>query len=69
MKGEEFAFEKSKIFVYKEDLEKVLEALQDTIHHIKTVLLPDVDFTEFGKNENSNEKTDDNFSDFSLKWE
>ena len=39
-------YEKSKIFIYKEDFEKVLEALQESIHHIKTELMPEVDFSK-----------------------
>jgi lipopolysaccharide export LptBFGC system permease protein LptF len=68
-KGEDFVFEKSKIFVYKEDLDKILEALQETIHHIKTELMPEVNFSEFNKQLPPLDKSDDSFSDFSLKWE
>ncbi len=42
----DFVYEKSKIFIYKEDFEKVLEALQESIHHIKTELMPEVDFSK-----------------------
>jgi hypothetical protein len=37
-------YEKHKIFLYKEDLNKFLEALNDTAEHIKTELIPDYDF-------------------------
>ena len=37
-------YEKHKIFLYKEDLNKFLEALNDTADHIKTELIPDYDF-------------------------
>lgn len=42
--GDEDEYERHKIFLYKEDMLKFLEALQDTIDHIRTELLPDYDF-------------------------
>ena len=46
-KDGEFVYEKSKLFLYKEDFDKVLEALQATVDHIKTELMPQVDFEQF----------------------
>lgn len=40
-------YEKHKIFLYKEDLNKFAEALQETVTHIKKELLPDYDFEQF----------------------
>jgi len=40
-------YEKHKIFLYKEDLNKFLEALNSTAEHIKTELLPHYDFDKF----------------------
>ncbi len=40
-------YQKHKIFLYKEDLNKFLEALQSTADHIKKELLPDYDFDKF----------------------
>ena len=48
-KDEGFVFEKSKMFVYKEDFDKFLEALQETFDHIKTELMPEYDFTQFNR--------------------
>ncbi|MFK7900154.1 MAG: DUF3276 family protein [Cyclobacteriaceae bacterium] len=48
-----FFFEKHKIFLYKEDFHKFAAAIQETIEHVKEELLPEVDFTEFER-ENSN---------------
>ena len=42
--GDGHSYEKSKIFLYKEDLNKFMEALQDTTEHIKKELMPDYDF-------------------------
>ena len=43
-KEDGFFFEKHKIFLYKEDFAKFVNALQETVDHIKTDLLPDLDF-------------------------
>lgn len=40
---------KHKIFVYKEDFNRFLEALQETINYVKENLLQDYDFDEFAK--------------------
>lgn len=42
-------YERHKIFLYKEDFNRFVESLQDTINHVKTELLPDYDFDEFTK--------------------
>lgn len=40
-------YKKNKIFLYKEDLNKFIEALQGTAEHIKKELLPQYDFDKF----------------------
>jgi Protein of unknown function (DUF3276) len=74
-KDGEFVFEKSKLFIYKEDFDKVLEALQETVNHIKSELMPYVDFEQF-KNADENyaekqisKKTDDDLLNSSYKWD
>jgi len=47
--GEDFVFEKSKIFLYKEDFNKFQDAVNGTLNHVKEELLPDVDFSEFDR--------------------
>ena len=42
-------YERHKIFLYKEDFNRFLEALQETINHVKTNLMPDYDYDEFTK--------------------
>jgi hypothetical protein len=64
-KDEGFYYEKHKIFLYKEDFEKFLEALQQTIEHVKTELLPGVDFSKF----DSREEEDESLGDTELKWD
>lgn len=44
---EDGAFVKHKIFLYKEDFNKFQEALNETISHIKTDLMPEYNFDEF----------------------
>jgi hypothetical protein len=46
-KEDGFTYEKHKIFLYKEDFNKFLEALSGTINHVKTELMPNIDFTQF----------------------
>lgn len=40
-------YDRHKIFLYKEDFNKFLKALQETIDHVKTDLMPDFDFDAF----------------------
>jgi hypothetical protein len=46
-KDDGFTYEKHKIFLYKEDFNKFLDALTNTINHVKHELMPNVDFTQF----------------------
>lgn len=65
-----FVFEKSKMFVYKEDFDKFLEALQETVDHIKSELMPNFDFSQF-KREGSEQEEEYSSGGGSsdLKWE
>ncbi len=68
----DFVYEKSKMFIYKEDFNKFVEALQDTVDHIKTELLPDYDFNQHDHEESEEEFKSGNESEFDnteLKWE
>jgi len=67
-KDDGFVYEKHKIFLYKEDFDKFVEALNQTINHVKTELMPEVDFTQF---ENQNEEVNATASDddSELKWD
>lgn len=40
-------YERHKIFIYKEDFNKFLSDLQETINHVKTVLMPDYDYDQY----------------------
>lgn len=63
-KEDGFSYEKHKIFLYKEDFNKFLAALTESVDHIKTELMPEFDFTEFDRefSENDNENEGDNLS-------
>lgn len=43
----EDGYDRHKIFLYKEDFNKFLEAMNEVIGHVKTDLLPEYDFDEF----------------------
>jgi len=47
--NEGFSYEKHKIFLYKEDFNKFIEALNNTLNHVKTELMPGVDFSQFDR--------------------
>lgn len=61
--GDNFTYEKHKIFLYKEDFFKFVEALNETVDHVKTELMPDFDFEQFENEDSENEYRDE------LKWE
>ena len=68
-KDDGYYYEKHKIFLYKEDFNKFIEALNGTIEHVKTELLPDVDFAQFDKEEEIKDTTEDTGLDTNLKWD
>jgi hypothetical protein len=45
--NEGFTYEKHKIFLYKEDFNRFMEALNNTVNHVKNELMPGVDFSSF----------------------
>lgn len=48
-KDDGFTYEKHKIFLYKEDFNKFMDALTSTVNHVKQELMPNVDFTQFDR--------------------
>ena len=65
-KDDGFVYEKHKIFLYKEDFHKFMEALNETVNHVKTERLPEVDFDQFDGEE---EVGADVMDDTELKWD
>lgn len=62
-----FFYEKHKIFLYKEDFHKFIDALNDSINHVKTELMPGVDFSQFDNRVEA--EVDDDHEGSELKWE
>ena len=44
---EDDGYDRHKMFIYKEDFNKFVEALSETVNYIKTDLMPEYDFDEF----------------------
>lgn len=65
---EGFTYEKHKIFLYKEDFNKFMEALNNTVNHVKNELMPDVDFNAF-ENNHDREEAKSSEVDSELKWD
>ena len=65
-KEDGFVYEKHKIFLYKEDFNKFIEALKETVNHVKTELMPEVDFDQF---ERVYQGDAVDSSDTELKWD
>lgn len=54
-------YERHKIFIYKEDLNKFIAVLNNTVDHIKTELMPDYDFDSFHKEDDIINITNSNY--------
>ena len=65
-KDDGFFYEKHKIFLYKEDFDKFITALQETVGHVKNELMPEVDFSQF---EQTAEERESSEIDDELKWD
>jgi hypothetical protein len=81
-KDDGYTYEKHKIFLYKEDFNKFVAALNSTVGHVKDELLPEVDFDQFDREHHTQENhvanTEDNpetdsednqKADTELKWD
>ena len=68
-KDDGYYYEKHKIFLYKEDFNKFVEALNETVEHVKTELLPDVDFTQFDNKDEENVAKENSDLGSDLKWD
>ena len=60
--NDSYTYEKHKIFLYKEDFNKFLKALNSTVNHVKEELLPEVDFDKFDRDREENFKARENGS-------
>lgn len=67
-----FTYEKHKIFLYKEDFNKFVDALNNTVNHVKNELMPGVDFSQFDQAREEREEIAEAKSagvDSELKWD
>ena len=46
-KDDGYFYEKHKIFLYKEDFNKFMSGLEETVDHVKEELMPEYDFDQF----------------------
>ena len=70
-KDDGFYYEKHKIFLYKEDFNKFVNALNTTVNHVKEELMPEVDFEQFDRHNEEQEvaSAEVSDSDSDLKWD
>jgi hypothetical protein len=66
-KGDGFGYEKHKMFLYKEDFNKFLAALSESVEYVKEELMPDVDFESFDRDAEEQDSRIDTKSEF--RWE
>ncbi len=48
-------YERHKIFLYKEDFNRFVQTLEETVHYIKTELMPQYDYDEFARRQDEYE--------------
>lgn len=53
-------YDRHKIFLYKEDFNKFIKALGESVDYVKTELMPDFDFDAFNHDENPEEGGNNN---------
>lgn len=56
-------YDRHKMFIYKEDFNKFLNALTETVDHVKTELMPDFDFDAFNHDFNEEEGAENTSSE------
>lgn len=69
-KEDGYFYEKHKIFLYKEDFDKFVDALKGTVDHVKTELMPEIDFSQFEEKDQPEGQIKSNSGlDEELSWE
>ena len=69
-KEDGYFYEKHKIFLYKEDFDKFVDALQGSVEHVKTELMPEVDFSQFEQKDQEEVQVGGNSGlDDELSWD
>jgi hypothetical protein len=54
-------YDKHKIFLYKEDFNKFMSCLNETVDYVKTTLMPDYDYDEFDREHGYDEYDEDEY--------
>jgi hypothetical protein len=52
-------YERHKLFLYKEDFNRFVEALNEVVNHVKTELMPDYDYDEYTRRQEEWERKRD----------
>lgn len=68
-KEDGFVYEKHKIFLYKEDFSKFVDALNETVEHVKEELMPEVDFDQFDNQQEEVMSNEDSDLNSELRWD
>ncbi len=68
IRDDNFFYEKHKIFLYKEDFAKFVDALQEVVDHVKNDLMADFDFSQFDVEAESSDNHNNKYGD-DLKWD
>jgi len=63
-----FTYEKHKIFLYKEDFNKFMNAFGEAISHVKTELMPEFDFDQYDEEEEK-EPSEPSSKKSELNWD
>ena len=69
LKDDGFTYEKHKIFLYKEDFGKFVDALNESVDHVKNELMPEVDFEQFDHQDKEVYSNDDSDMNSELSWD
>jgi hypothetical protein len=61
-------YDRHKLFIYKEDFNRFLECLQETINEVKNNLLPDFDYDTFSRKDTDESSEQTNKQEDTLSW-
>ena len=53
-------YDRHKMFLYKEDFNKFINALNETVDHVKTELMPDFDFDAYNHDQDEENRSNNN---------
>jgi len=62
-RADDSGYDRHKVFLYKEDFNKFVKGLTETVDHIKTELMPDFDFDAYNHDNNNQDNPTYNETD------